>query len=371
MFNLFQKSALGLDLSDLSLKVVQLKKTGKKLALAGFLRKPLPAGIIVNGEIKKEEELIQILKAALLEVKGEPIKIREVVCNLPEEKVFIRLVQLPKMKEKEIESAIKWEIEAHIPLPIEEVYLDWQIIKPLKNHLDHSDILIAATPKVLAESYLSVLKKAGLKPLALEPESVAVIRSLIKGKSMRPTIIIDLGTTGTNFVIFSAGAIRFTSHISVSGQSFNQAIMASLGVNEEKARELKIKIGLDKLIEAKADSNEISEERGRVYRALEPLLDDLAKQIQDYIDFYHDHASHTHGPDGAIAQVLLCGGDSLLANLDAFLSHKLNLEVKLGNPWINIYKEPPQEVLGLTYNKSLAYTTALGLALRNFMNHES
>lgn len=354
------KSAFGLDLSDLSLKIVQIKRKREELALASYVKKDIPAGLIDGGEIKKEKEIVAILKQALIEIKGEPLKGKQVVCNLPEEKVFIRLIQLPRMKQEEISQAIQWEAEAHIPLKIDEVYLDWQVIKPLANHLDHFDVLIAAAPRTLVDKYLAVLRKAGLWPIALEPESVAVVRSLIKeDESLMPTMIIDLGATGTNFVIFSALAIRFTSHIPISGQGLTQAIMKNLGVSQAEAEQLKFKVGkvgLDK-----------TKKNGQVYQALEPLLNDLAKQIQDYISFYAGHAGHVHGPDGAVAQILLCGGDSLLINLPEFLSSQLNLPVKLGNPWINIYPTPSKEVLGLSYKKSLTYTTALGLALRSVL----
>lgn len=354
MFNSSKKLAFGLDLSDLSLKIVQLKEKKGKLAVVSFIKEDMPAGLIEEGEIKKGEELVVILKETLKKVKGEPLQGKQVVCNLPEQKVFIRVIQLPRMKKEEIDQAVKWEAEAHIPLGIDEVYLSWQIIEPLVNHLDHLDILIAASPRQLVGSYLNVLKKSALEPIALEPESVAVVRSLIKPGDLRPAIIVDLGMTGTNFVIFSALAIRFTSHIAISGQLFSQVIMKNLGVDEKEADQLKIKIGLDK-----------TKQEGKVYQALEPVVEDLAKQIQDYISFYHNNASHIHGPNGAITQVLLCGGDSLLLNLPDYLSQKLNLPVQLGNPFVNISsagQQIPKESV-LSKKESITYTTALGLAL--------
>jgi type IV pilus assembly protein PilM len=356
MFNFSKKLAFGLDLSDFSLKIVQLKKKKGGLSLVNFIKEDIPAGLIQGGEIKQEKELVVILKEALKKIKGESFRNRQVVCNLPEEKVFIRVVQLPRMKEEEISQAVKWETEAHIPLNIDEVYLDWQIIKPMVNHLDHYDILVAAAPRPLVDSYLNFLKKGGLEPIALEPESVAVVRSLIKSNDLKPTIIVDLGASGTNFVIFSALAIRFTSHISISGQLFNQAIMKDLGIDEKQANQLKIKIGLDK-----------TKEKGKVYQALEPLANDLAKRLKEYIVFYHEHATHIHGPNGIISQILLCGGDSFLLNLPSFLSQKLKLPVELGNPLINIFpldkgKSSPKKI-SLSKKEALTYATALGLAL--------
>ena len=350
--------AFGLDLSDLSLKIVQFKEKKNKLSLNGYAKKDLPVGLVGEGKIKKEKELAEILKEVLAKPEKGSLEGRRVVCNLPEEKVFIRMIQMPPMKESEVDEAVKWEAETHIPLKIDEVYLAWQKIKPISGNFDHLDILIAASPRVLVDRYVSFLKKSGLEPIALEPESVAVVRSLINPDDLKPTIIVDLGMTGTNFVIYSAGAIRFTSHIDISGQLFSQVIIKELSVEEPEANRLKIEIGLDE-----------TKEKGKIYQALEPVVSDLAKQIKDYISFYHNHASHIHGPNGTIAQVLLCGGDSLLLNLPQYLNQKLNLPVRTGNSLVNIpsllptkKKETPRQS-PLSPKGSLTYATALGLAL--------
>jgi len=355
MFDFFKELTFSLDLSDLTLKIVQFKRKKQGLSLVNFVKEDIPAGFIKGGEIKREKELIAILKEALKKIKGEFPQRKQVICNLPEEKVFTRVIHLPLMKEEELSQAVKWEAEAHIPLSIDEVYLDWQIIERPNKHLDHYNILIAAAPRFLVDSYLSFLKKGGLEPIALEPESMAVVRSLINPNDFTPTIIVDLGASGTNFMIFSASAICFTSHIAISGQLFNQAIMENLAVDEKQANQLKIEIGLDKKEE-------------KVYQSLEPLVDNLAKQLKDYITFYHGQAAHLFGPDNVISRVLLCGGDSLLLNLPSYLEEKLNLPVELGNPLINISppnkRKSPARPHSLSKREALTYTTALGLALR-------
>jgi len=354
MFNFIQKPSFGLDLSDLSLKIVQLQKGKEGLSLANFTKQEIPKGLIQEGEIKKEEELVNLFKKTLNKAGGA-FNGGRVVCNLPEEKVFIRIIQLPKMKESELEKAVGWEAEANIPLGLSEVYLGWHIIEPIFEHIDHLDVLIAAAPRSLVDGYLSFLKKSGLKPIALEPESAAVVRSLMTKGDLTPSIIVDIGEVGTNFVIFSAMAIRFTSHIHISGQLFNQTLVKELKVSEKEANQLKIEIGLDK-----------KKDDGRVAQALKPVVDDLAKQIKDYISFYHKRATHVHGPDGTIGQVVLCGGDSLLEGLPEVLSQKLNLAVRRGNPFINLSSSSNNE-LSISQKESFGYITALGLALRELI----
>ena len=97
-----------------------------------------------------------------------------------------------------------------------------------------------------------------------------------------------------------------------------------------------------------------------------PALTDLIEQIKRYLSYYQTHASHEHLPPNGkgVSKIFLCGGGANLKRLTDFLSTELKIPVELGNPWINILPEPLKEVPELPFEKSLSYTTALGLALR-------
>ena len=347
--------AFGLDLSDLSLKIAFFKKYKQEIRLESFVREEISPGIIKGGEIQKKEELMKVIEKTIEEVKGKKLKTSYVICSLPEQHAFVKIIQLPKMKLAEVKEAVKWEAEANIPVSIEEVYLDWQIVKPLTNHLDHLDILINAVPKTFVNDYVKVLKGAGLKLFVLEVESMATARSLIKGGiSRKPTLIIDLGATRTSFIISSGYAPRFTTSIPISNQQMISTIAAKLKVGAEEARKMKIESGLNK-----------NKDNGKVFDALLPTLNDLTVQIQKYIVFHKEHAiPHEHGSEGDIFKIMLCGGGANLEGLPQFLSERLKIPVVCGNPWVNILKSPLKEVPELSYKESLAYATALGLALR-------
>ena len=66
----------GLDISDLSLKIVNLERKGGGFRLRSFGEAKIPPGVIRNGEIKKEDNLAKIIKKAISEVKGKPLKTR-------------------------------------------------------------------------------------------------------------------------------------------------------------------------------------------------------------------------------------------------------------------------------------------------------
>ena len=370
----------GLDISDLSLKVIKLKKKGKFLALASFLEETIPPGIIKEGEIRNEDSLVKIIKEALMKVKGEKLKTNYVIASLPEEKSFLQVIQMPRIPEEDLKSAVIYEAENYIPLAIEEVYLDSQIVQPVYNHLDHYDVLIAALPKKTVDPYLFCLKKAGLIPKVLEIESLAVARALIKNEiSPFPTLLIDLGATRTSFIIFSGYSLRFTTSIPVSSQKFDENIAKSLNVDFKKAEELKIKYGLESsekvILRKKTENSDFTKEiveNKKIFEALIPALTDLIEQIKKYLNYYQTHTSHEHlPPDGkGVQKIFLSGGGANLKGLTDFLSMEFKIPVELGNPWINILPEPLKEVPRLPFEESLKYTTTLGLALRGIKDYK-
>ena len=361
--------AFGLDISDLSLKIISLKKRGKFLNLDSFGEAKIEPGTIEEGEIKNEEALAKIIKEAILKLKRGKIKTRYVVASLPEEKAFLQVIQLPIMKEEELKKAVIFEAENYIPLPIDEVYLDFQVVKPVYNHLDHIDILIAALPKKTVDPYLNSIKKAGLHPKSFEIESQAISRAMIKNElSPFPILLIDFGATRTSFIIFSGYSLRFTASIPVSSQKFTEAISKTLKIDLAEAEKLKIKHGIEEKlkIKFKNEKSEIEKEKSNIFEALIPSFTDLTEQIKKYISYYQDHAQHEHlAPDGKnISKILLCGGGANLKGLTELLTAELKIPTEMGNPWINILPEKLREVPELPYDESLGYTAALGLALR-------
>ena len=197
--------AFGLDISDLSLKIVALKQHGKFFNLASFGEEKIKPGIIRQGEIKDKEGLVEIIKEAIKKIKVEKLKTKYVVASLPEEKAFLQVIRLPKMSEEDLKGAVIFEAENYIPLPINQVYLDYQIVQPPAGNVDHLDVLLAALPKSTIDPYINCLKLAGLKTKAMEIESLAIGRALIKNEtSFSPALLIDLGATRTSFIVFSA-----------------------------------------------------------------------------------------------------------------------------------------------------------------------
>src|SRR3989344_4887165 len=336
---------LGLDISDLTIKFAKISKDtagiNKKVDYFGEIK--IEKGIISEGEIKKEEELIDILKNNLKDLRNKKISEKFVVASLPEEKSFVRIIQLPKLKPAEIHTAVRWELEANIPLPVDQVYFDYEVIDYPEIPQDHTDVLITAFPRLIVDSYISVIRKAGYYPLAIELESQAISRAIIASDLIKDAVIVvDLGMTRTSFIIYGGGSIVLTISITLGGQDFNRVVAERLGVPLEEGEKIKKEYGLDE-----------SYQDGVMVEALIPLLTAMVEEVRKQIWFYRDHAEHRHGGPKDISKIILVGGDANLIGLEKFLSISLKKPVFIADLFANIYGNSYKTVPPIPKNASL------------------
>jgi len=349
--------AFGLDISDLSLKIIYLKRQGKGFKLHVFGEFPIAPGVVERGEVKQQDVLAQTIREAVKSF-GTKLPTKHVVASLPEEQAFLQLMQLPRMKKEELEHAVRFEAENYVPHAIEKVYLDFQVVRPFHNHLEHTDVLLAALPRMMVDPYLEALEHSGLTVQVLEIESLAIARALVsKETAATPILLVDFGATRTSFVVFSGYSLRFTASIPVSSSQLTQSIARALKLTEEKAEELKISFGLERQ----------DDEQGKaVFEALAPPLLNLVEQIKKHLAYYESHTAHQHlgTNQQRIKRVIVSGGGANLRGFTKFLSKELQREVILGNPWVNILETSLKELPPISFGESLKYTAALGLALR-------
>lgn len=356
--------AFGLDISGLSVKAVQLEKKQKGFRLSSFGNTELAQGVIEGGEIKKEEQLVEAISRTLKQIRGKKIRTRYVVAALPEEKAFVQVVQIPRMEAQEVAQAIRFQAENYIPYPIDTVYIDFAVITPLHNHVDHLDVLVASLPRAVVDSYVSALEKAGLAPVALEIDAIALTRAVVeKGVSPIPLLIVDIGNAHTKVSIFSGYSVRFTTSLSICAKQFTEAVAKSLHVDEEKAEEFKRHYGLY------TPEDALGQE---VFQAMIPTATDFVEQITKYLEYYESHVPHQHlgKPQKKITKIMLCGGGANLKGLPEFLMRTMKVEVAIGNPWVNILSPDAKELPLLSFQESLSYSTALGLAFRGARSKE-
>lgn len=354
IFDLFP-SSFGLDLSDLSIKAVWLDRSGDHDSIASFGSVPLALGNVVDGEIMNPEAV----KAAVLNLmeKAGPKKIgtEKVICSLPETKAFLRIIALPKMGKDEVKEAIKWEIEANIPLTLDQVYYDWQILDlNVTEEKGKMSVLVVAVARSVVDQFTEVLESAGLEVIGLETESIAQARSLLAEKNDKETtLIVDIGDRRTSFLIAIGSTPCFTSSVPLSSQMVTEAISKALKISFDEAEMMKIKHGLGSLAM-----------KSPVLKAAEPVLESMAVEIERSIDFYLNSLRYSSKVDS----IVLCGGGSNMNGFLPYMTKRLGQPVESGNPWVNV--RLGREIPLIDRRQSVQYSTAIGLALRGLDEYE-
>ncbi len=348
LFTLFPQP-FGLDLSDLSLKALWLEREGREEIVTSFGSVPLPLGSVVDGEILKEDIVVQAVRDIVAKTHPAPIKTRKVICSLPETKAFLRIIGLPEMSEEEVREAVKWEIEANIPLTLDQVYYDYQILeKKLIQEKGKMSVLVVAVARNMVDQFYSVLEKAGLEVVGFETESIAQARSLLSEKDEDKTrLIIDIGDRRTSFLVAIGNTPCFTSSVPLSSQMITDAISKEMRVPFEEAENMKIKYGLGSLAL-----------KSPLFKAAQPVLENIATEIERSINFYLSNLGYSK----AIDSIVLCGGGSNMRGLLPYLTKRLSQSIEFGNPWVNVRLGrtlPP-----IDRGHSVQYSTVIGLALR-------
>ncbi len=377
---LFKKSnfSIGLDISDLSLKLVQFRKAGKKFKIQALSKYDLPEGLIENGEIKNISKVAEAINKLLNNPKYGAVTSKDVVACLPETKTFIKLIEVENSPNN-ISNVINSEIEKYIPMSVKDMFFDWQIVS---QNSEKYKILIGAAPRYIVDQYIGLLNSTKLTISALEIEASAISRNLLaeetpkfKHGANNNYCIIDIGAKRTSMIIYAKNTIVMTMSLPISGNETTRNIAENLEINNEQAEKAKIICGLDK-----------TKAQGIINNILSVMIKELSGKILEIIEYYTTHYPHL----GPINKIILCGGGSNINNLNQLIQETTSIETTKGNNFTNIgnikdkilnnftethkidlklIKNKKSKNLSLKQNSILSYTTAFGLALRDaFIN---
>lgn len=348
------EGAFGLDIGDLSLKIIQLSPASnfshdKRCEIVHMATINLPPGYIVNGEIQQPEmvrhKLLQLLGK---DGRGKKINSPWVVADLPEPKTFLTSIEIDMPPEQITQEDVEYQCQKHLPFDLAETYLDWQIV-PSVEKTKFTRILIGSAQKTIADSYTYLLESVGLQPISLEVESLAIARSLIT-KEYTTGMILDIGATRSSVIIYDAGGVRFSTTINFSGEIINMLLIQQLKITYDEAENLKILNGLN-----------FSKEKPDYLKTISELVDSLVIEIKKTIIYYQDH----YPLATPIEHIEICGGLAQMQNLTPTLARRLKTKIKPANVWNNI---KTNKLTDQQKNQELTMVSATGLALRAIIN---
>lgn len=345
--------AAGLDISDRSVKYVELSNNGR-IEVKRYGEKPMSAGVIEEGRIKNKTEAVKVLS----ELRKE-MNLDHVFASLPEDEAFIVRMKMPPMKQDELRGSIELQLEEYVPLPPDQCVFDFELISSACDvEKSGADVSVSVLPKTIVDDYLEVFTAAGLKPLSFEIEAQAIARALVKKGDPETSMIVDVGKIHTGFSVVQADRVVFTSIIGLGGANITFCLQKALGLDAVAANKLKEEKGLLR-----------SQENQEVFAALLPPVSALKDEIKQRFSYWQNHYDKDEGKRSSIDRVILVGGQSTLPGFKEYLETHLEIPVALGNPWTN-FAVSENELPSIDYNNAMRYVTALGLALKNcYVNH--
>lgn len=382
-----KQSYLGVDIGTASIKIVELKNEGgrAKLTTYGFTEEA--TDIVRSSSQEMEEKIIALIKKVCERAKTTT---KKTVAALPSFSVFSSIISLPQMSKKDLTQAVTWEAKKFVPMPIEEMVLDWKVLEerakelkaehkkesfaqkqktsplisqvkpsfeipnPLSSPATESKvtpevkknikILLTAAPKNLVERYIRIFKGTQLEFLSLETESLALERSLIGGDPT-PIMVVDIGALTSDIAIFEKGIPVLNRSVDVGGLTLTHGIASRLQVSFERAEQFKRDIGF-------TPSRENS-----ILRTIEATFSPLINELKYCFDLYLSQEGSSR-----IEKIILTGGSSFLPNFDSYLSRLLDIKVYIGDPWARVIY--PVELKPVLEEIGPRFSVAIGLAMR-------
>lgn len=341
-----QTGAVGVDVGSSSIKVVQLKRNGETASLETYGE--LQLGPYADLEIGRATNLdTPRLSEALVDIIREAsVSSKNAGFAIPYASSFVTIIELPTTSDEKLASMVPIEARKYVPVPINDVTLDWFVIPPPKGATQKDgvvNILLAAIHNETIYKYQNLIKNSALLSQFTEIEIFSTVRGSA-GTDVYTSLIVDIGAATTKMYIVAGGVVQRTHSVNLAGQDMTIALSKSLELSMEEAEEMKRQLGMQKDQDARL--------REAMLFTIERIVTEAQRMLMRF-----------EGETGLVVeQVTLAGGGSALIGLDAFIANTLQKDVVRANPFGKV--EYPAFLEDTLTEAGPSFTNAIGVALR-------
>src|SRR5579859_831079 len=340
--------AIGVDIGSAAIKIVELSGDGQTAEGAGTARAaasaPTPAGKLEEGRITDAQAVGQTLREL---VQGAGVRTRRAVAAVNGQVALMREVRMPQLPLDEIRQAARFEVERYLPYPIAEVTFDTVVLGESKeNGSNRVDVLVVAARTDVLRQHAAVLQAAGLEPVVVEVEPLAVVRAVASGAtSDQVTACIHLGSSVTMILVAEGQVPRVIRTVAFGTTQLLEAAASHLGASGDAPDVLHARLA------AAVNGDGAPGLREAIDDSLSSLVTEIRRSLEYYGGRYRAVV-----PD----RVVVTGGGAALPGVAASLTGALDMLVAYGDPFTDL-GGPPQ---GLARDAGPAYAVAAGLARR-------
>lgn len=334
----------GLDIGTTGLRVVQLRGGGPVKSLAHYGQLVLEKKLSLSDAAADQKQLGEAVQKVMAQAG---ISTKNVAVGLPSSRVFTTVVDIDKLSQDELAKSIRYQANSLIPTPLAESKIDWAVLGESPAEPGKVEVLLSSIINDYIESRLDMLEACGLNVIAFEPDSMALVRSVVPIDVTTPTLVLDIGSSSTDLVVTMNGAPRLTRSIPTGSEAIVRAAMQTLNIDQAQAEQFVFKFGLSK---DKLES--------QVYNAIISTIDVLATEIEKSIKFFQ-----TRYPANKIDRIIVTGAGATLPELPVYIANRFTLTVEIGNAWRNVsFPSDQQNELIASANH---FNVAAGLAGRS------
>lgn len=341
---------LGVDISASSVKVLELSQTGSHYRVERYAVEPMPQNAMVEHSITEVEQVAQAISRA---VKRSGSRLKHAALAVAGSHVIGKVVSMPAgLSDRDLQLQIEMEADRHIPYPLDEVNMDFQVLGPASEGAEQTNVLLAACRKEIVDDYAAVADSAGLTPLVIDIETYAmenayelIARNMAGGGMERTVAILDIGATTTTLNVMHNSRSVYTRDHTFGGRQLTEEIQRRYGLSYEEA-------GLAKKQGGLPDNYQTD--------VLRPFMEALCQEAMRALQFFYSSS-----PFNSVDQVLLAGGCAQIPGIDELVAARVGVSAAIANPFSSMSlasRIKPQMLAA----DAPSLMISCGLALRGF-----
>lgn len=354
LFDLIKRkspSILGLDISSASVKLLELSYDGSRYRVESYAVDPLPTNAVVEMNINDVDAVGESVMRA---VKRSGTKARMAAVAVAGSAVITKMITMPAgLTDREMELQIEMEADQHIPYPIEEVSIDFEVQGVSASDPEVVNVLLAASRSENVDMRTAAVEAGGLIAKIVDVEAYAMENAFAliaenfpdDGKGLT-IAMVDVGATTTTLNVLHDNRIIYTRDQVFGGKQLTEEIMRRYGMSYEEAGMAKRRGGLPDTYEEEV---------------LNPFKKAIAQQVSRSLQFFFSSTSYN-----SVDRIVLVGGGVSIPGIQGIVQEAVGVESVIANPFKSMALSPKVNAEALAKDAP-AMMIACGLALRGIV----
>ncbi|HEX7146226.1 MAG TPA: type IV pilus assembly protein PilM [Actinomycetota bacterium] len=308
------RKVVGLDIGTTAVRAAEVSVRRGQVVLERIGQAGLPGSAVVDGEVKDPAAVAIAIKDLWRRTR---ISSRHVIIGVANQRVVVRLVDLPWMQPSELRNSIAFQAGDYLPIPVDQAELDYAVISEHEGAGGQRllRVLLVAAQKEMLAGHLEAVRAAGLRPAGIDLNPIALLRSLgpVARFEEGAEALVDVGAQVTSMVVHENGVVRFVRILLMGGEDVTSALAEALELDRESAERTKL---------AASAGGEVEPEAGDL---VAQRLEVIVEEIRGSLDFYETQQDAT-----PLGRVVVSGGGSLLGPLVERLQAVTGVPVERG-----------------------------------------